>query len=148
MPIGHSWELEAGQRFNMLTVVSKVPSEGRHNMWECVCDCGNHTVVRASVLVKGHTKSCGCYRARRRTGNTLLRDRIIDALDGGDLNLREIYDTIGIADKEERVRARAALGRLLRKQVVSKVGMTPTIPSVGIYHLREPKSRVIVDEDL
>lgn len=71
----------------------------------------------------------------RQPGNTLLKDRIVDILDGNDLNLREIYDTIGIEDRKERERVRATLGRLVERHVVSKVGMTPTIPSVGIYHL-------------
>ena len=28
--------------------------------WECICDCGNLTVVTAGNLLHGHTQSCGC----------------------------------------------------------------------------------------
>ena len=31
-------------------------------VWECLCDCGKTTYVRASALVNHNTKSCGCYR--------------------------------------------------------------------------------------
>jgi len=29
-------------------------------MWECVCDCGNKTIVPSGSLASGNTKSCGC----------------------------------------------------------------------------------------
>lgn len=29
--------------------------------WECICICGNSAIVRSQNLVKGHTKSCGCF---------------------------------------------------------------------------------------
>ena len=32
--------------------------------WECVCACGNITVVLGSNLTTGNTTSCGCERAR------------------------------------------------------------------------------------
>jgi len=28
--------------------------------WNCICDCGNKTIVRSSRLTLGRTKSCGC----------------------------------------------------------------------------------------
>lgn len=31
--------------------------------WECICDCGNSTVVPSNYLLSGRTKSCGCLRA-------------------------------------------------------------------------------------
>lgn len=33
-----------------------------NNVWECICDCGNTTYVPASLLITGHTKSCGCLQ--------------------------------------------------------------------------------------
>lgn len=51
-----------GQRFGMLTCISRAPSRGGQTYWNCVCDCGNETTVRASHLRDGTTKSCGCYR--------------------------------------------------------------------------------------
>lgn len=50
-----------GQKFNMLTVISR--AENAPNgvaRWNCVCDCGNKTVVRGANLKNGAVKSCGC----------------------------------------------------------------------------------------
>ena len=33
-------------------------------MWECICDCGNRSVVSTNQLTSGHTKSCGCLTGR------------------------------------------------------------------------------------
>lgn len=50
-----------GQRFGRLTVVSKADAIGTSSMrWNCVCDCGNKTVVYGHYLKSGHTRSCGC----------------------------------------------------------------------------------------
>lgn len=50
-----------GQRFGRLVVVKD--SGERSNggiLWECKCECGNKTMVRADRLKYGKTKSCGC----------------------------------------------------------------------------------------
>lgn len=58
-----------GQRFGRLTAVEfvrtkrhrpngRVDNEGK---WLCTCECGMTTMVSASDLVSGRTKSCGCY---------------------------------------------------------------------------------------
>ena len=57
-----------GQRFGCLTVLSLgevLASPGARSarrMWQCQCDCGNLTEVRANNLRSGNTKSCGCMR--------------------------------------------------------------------------------------
>lgn len=33
-------------------------------MWNCVCDCGNKSLVLSSYLRSGHTRSCGCLRLK------------------------------------------------------------------------------------
>lgn len=38
---------------------------GGHLRWLCLCECGNTTRVATSNLLSGHTKSCGCLRAKR-----------------------------------------------------------------------------------
>lgn len=51
-----------GQRFGRLLVVQR---EGKAadgaTTWRCACDCGETTVVRGKDIIRGHTKSCGCY---------------------------------------------------------------------------------------
>jgi len=54
-----------GQKFGLLTVVSRAPSNAHgHAMWNCVCSgggprCKGQTVVGSSNLHRGQ-KSCGC----------------------------------------------------------------------------------------
>jgi len=50
------------QRFEMLVVKERVPNRYGQTMWLCECDCGNISVVSASHLKRGVTKSCGCLR--------------------------------------------------------------------------------------
>ena len=57
-----------GQRFGKLTAIK--PTDDRRNrsvMWECKCDCGNTTYIRAASLRTGNTTSCGCLRSAGRT---------------------------------------------------------------------------------
>ena len=53
-----------GQVFGALTVLGKAPTLGKGYpaMWECLCECGNTSIVRSSDLRNGRTKSCGCGR--------------------------------------------------------------------------------------
>ena len=55
----------SGQRFGKLVVVSMAddyysPSGHRLSQCNCMCDCGNSTIVAMSQLVTGSVKSCGC----------------------------------------------------------------------------------------
>ena len=53
-----------GQKFNMLTVLRRMPKDDNVTRWECMCDCGNITIVTDTHLTrKKHcVKSCGCLR--------------------------------------------------------------------------------------
>lgn len=53
-----------GQRFGKLIVVAQDKTfEGKGSRWICDCDCGTKGVlVRREMLVRGKTKSCGCYK--------------------------------------------------------------------------------------
>lgn len=67
-----------GQRFGRLTVIKRAPNvpnkSGHSSMaWECLCDCGNTTIVRACNLNGNHTSSCGCLLHER---NAKLRETI------------------------------------------------------------------------
>ncbi len=51
-----------GRRFGRLTAVA--PTEKRVDgniVWRCDCDCGGTAFVSGRNLVRGDTKSCGCY---------------------------------------------------------------------------------------
>lgn len=50
-----------GKKFGKLLVLKRNGSDsGGHAMWLCLCDCGQHTVVRGSHLRDNSTLSCGC----------------------------------------------------------------------------------------
>lgn len=46
-----------GKKFGLLTLLEPTRLDG-FPAWKCICDCGNHTVIRHIYLK--HTKSCGC----------------------------------------------------------------------------------------
>src|SRR5688572_7923084 len=51
-----------GIKYNRLTAVSvysRTKSAGYY--WNCVCECGNTTVVHGGSLTTGNVKSCGCW---------------------------------------------------------------------------------------
>lgn len=59
-----------GQRFNKLTVIGRAKSRRQPcgklvTYWNCICDCGNETVVMGKYLKNGHTKSCRCLHIER-----------------------------------------------------------------------------------
>lgn len=51
-----------GKRFTRLTVLKQSESKNNKRMWECICDCGNKTIVSTRNLKSNSngTKSCGC----------------------------------------------------------------------------------------
>lgn len=55
------------QRFGRLVAIKPVDiilSSGKHKQeWLCRCDCGNKVIVSTNNLVRGHSKSCGCYKS-------------------------------------------------------------------------------------
>lgn len=52
---------KTGYRYGKLLVIKKSESKLGHTFWECLCDCGNTTVVNTSSLKEnGGTKSCRC----------------------------------------------------------------------------------------
>lgn len=56
-----------GHRFGRWTVESRADDYvtkfgDRFDQWNCVCDCGTRRVVSGGNLIRGRTKSCGCYK--------------------------------------------------------------------------------------
>ena len=61
-----------GKRFGKLIVVSQDKNDKyNHIQYFCKCDCGNSKVVLKSSLVRGFTKSCGCYYNETRKTSAL-----------------------------------------------------------------------------
>lgn len=53
----------AGQKFGKLTAIKYAGSHKRGGVsWECLCNCGKTSIVKASRLKNGMTSSCGCYQ--------------------------------------------------------------------------------------
>lgn len=52
-----------GLKFGRLFVdsASKSDASGKA-MWNCICECGNKTVVASGSLKSGNSKSCGCLK--------------------------------------------------------------------------------------
>jgi hypothetical protein len=51
-----------GKSFGLLTVVGLHSSDGRHVKWNCVCACGNESVVITTNLRSGHTTKCRTHQ--------------------------------------------------------------------------------------
>ena len=66
-----------GKIFGYLTVVEEA---GRNNQsgvtWLCRCNCGNEVIIGGHSLIRGNTKSCGCYR--RITTINRMMDSVVD----------------------------------------------------------------------
>lgn len=76
-----SWKTGAinkGDRFGNLVVTGYAgviaSGAGSFRQYDCRCDCGGETTVRANLLNRGQTKSCGCLARRPAPGSSLLRD--------------------------------------------------------------------------
>lgn len=54
-----------GVRFGRLTVIGQSANIGEKCAWECKCDCGTVTAVRADHLWGDLVVSCGCHRAEK-----------------------------------------------------------------------------------
>lgn len=50
-----------GKRFGQLVVQCDSGQRGKANsvLWDCLCDCGQHTLVATAMLNSGETRSCG-----------------------------------------------------------------------------------------
>lgn len=60
---GYEIPIKVGDRYGSLVTLKKSERGPRgHQRWVCSCDCGMESVVCASSLVSGNTKSCGCLK--------------------------------------------------------------------------------------
>ena len=55
-----------GKRFGRLVVIAKTGKrQSGAILYDCICDCGNHTLSKAYCLKSGHKKSCGCLQKEK-----------------------------------------------------------------------------------
>lgn len=55
-------QLQPGQRFNKLTILSYSGMKGGRSTYNVVCECGQRLEVNRQKLVGNIRKSCGCLR--------------------------------------------------------------------------------------
>jgi hypothetical protein len=66
--------LEEGDVFFFLTLIKVVgKSKNGTHKWLCQCKCGNEAVVTTPQLKSGKTKSCGCYKKRKKSEHHLWK---------------------------------------------------------------------------
>ena len=58
-----------GKVVNGIEFLSYVDSKGGSANWVCKCHCGKEWKVRASCILRGQTKSCGCTKYVRHNGD-------------------------------------------------------------------------------
>lgn len=52
-----------GKVFGKLTILKRYGVDKRnHTLWECLCECGKHTLSELLPLKSGLKKSCGCLK--------------------------------------------------------------------------------------
>jgi hypothetical protein len=57
---------EIGNKYGRLTVIKETGERSAGSLvYECKCDCGNTTVVRATSLRDGSVRSCGCLQKEK-----------------------------------------------------------------------------------
>jgi len=54
-----------GNRFFRLTVKSVFKKDNGYRYFSCVCECGKTKDILAKNIIRGKTKSCGCYQKER-----------------------------------------------------------------------------------
>ncbi len=60
--VAHNFIDLAGRVFGRLKVVSLSHKAASGPYWECICSCGQITIVQGRKLRNAHTQSCGCQR--------------------------------------------------------------------------------------
>ena len=65
--MGKRLQLE-GQKFGLLTVISRAGSKSGHSMWLCQCECGTQKIICGNSLKRGLTTTCGCSRQKNLIG--------------------------------------------------------------------------------
>lgn len=83
------------QRFGRLIATNLSHTNNQRTYWNCLCDCGNYSVVDYGNLVSGTTQSCGCLLKESRSSikNNLIGRKF------GRLTVKEISEIRTSGDK-------------------------------------------------
>lgn len=81
-----------GQRFGRLIAIGRAEKQGKVQMIQCICDCGNKVIVRYPNLTSGITKSCGCLK-KETTSKTRIKD--LTGMRFGELTVLQRASDIG-----------------------------------------------------
>lgn len=63
------------QKFGRLTVIRRGPNRVKKVAWECLCDCGNTTLVTSYNLKSGKISSCGCLKRELLTNKNIKHNQ-------------------------------------------------------------------------
>lgn len=78
--IAHKKDI-TNKRFGRLIAIQPVARTKRNNIiWNCLCDCGQHTEAILSDLIKGDTKSCGNCQLKRNGQTTSYKSLSLSSL--------------------------------------------------------------------
>jgi hypothetical protein len=71
-----------GREFHGLTALAFAGYKSRCALWLCRCECGNEWTASANHLQSGHTKSCGCRKARVTRLRSFVHGGAVRRVDG------------------------------------------------------------------
>ena len=71
------------QQFGRLLVIDKSDKRGNGGevFWNCICNCGKLSMVRAGCLISGGTTSCGCIQKQATTKHGMTKTRTFKSWD-------------------------------------------------------------------
>lgn len=64
----------SGIKFNRITVIGKSHKGPNGWLWRCACSCGGSLLMLQYDILKGKTKSCGCYHGEQVSARLVLRN--------------------------------------------------------------------------
>jgi len=82
---------ESGKKFGRLIVMDYAYTKKNRAYWNCICDCGNKSVVDGIRLRGGITQSCGCYNVDK------VRDSNFKDLQGQEFGWLTVLKYAGIS---------------------------------------------------
>lgn len=83
--------VKIGQKYNHLTIISEKQMINNRTVVECLCDCGNKTIVNLNKLKTNNTKSCGCLKKQSRVFTEEHKHNISKANIGKKMSLQCKY---------------------------------------------------------